>query len=406
MTFGDIGGYDAPLDKVIRRQIEQYHKIAIADLTRDLAKNLVKERDKTKIENIRAQVANFKNSENSEIIWHKAVVIASYSELYDMTMFESIASDVMVSPINKADLFDEFWKQSGKYKRPLSDINPRPKRNLPDSLRASPVIESGFTGHFDTGDIRKFSLMLAQQAIEMLVPSAHATALLCGNLSGGEMNCPPDRNFVPDNPSWYVTISKPYSETPDYLSGVAFTLVDWSSEELRAFSDFDAAHCYPVPFIGGNAGANCRTQIGTLQEDVIFVPDSIYEAGTSIPNPSCSFRTGNRTVDFWTGCFSAYYGISTFPSAYVDTTFSDDFDDYSATVGTYRGVFLNASQLYVNYIYFDARRETLPALQGKVVKTNGQIGTRIPLTFASPFCVFAVDTSATINDAVLHYPFL
>ena len=405
MTFGDLGGYDAPLGEVLRAQIEHYHKAAISDLMRDLTKKLGKERDKTKVENIKAQVANFNNAENSEIIWHKAVVIASYSELYDMTMFEDVASDVMVRPINKADLFDEFWKQPGRYRRPLSDIKPRPKRNLRDTLQALPETESGFTRFFDTGDIKKFSLMLAQQAIEIFVPSAHAAGVLCGNIINGEMNCPPDGNFVPDNPTWIVNISRPYIQVPDFLEGVVVTFVDWSSEELRAFSDFDAAHCHPIPFVGGNAGANCRTQYGTLQEDVIFVPDSTYEAETVIPNPSCSFRTGSRVVDFWAGCFTDYYGFSTFPSPYIDTTFSDNFEEYSAAYGAYDGVFLNASQLYVNYIYFDARGETLQKLNGKVVKSNGKIGTRIPLTCDSPFCVFAVDTSATINEGVFDYTY-
>ena len=60
--------------------------------------------------------------------------------------------------------------------------------------------------------------------------------------------------------------------------------------------------------------------------------------------------------------------------------------------------------LYINDIYFDARDEALPSLDSQAVKTSGQIGTRIVVICDSPFCVFVVDTPATINKSVFTYP--
>ena len=226
---------------------------------------------------------------------------------------------------------------------------------------------------------------------------AYAAGTLCGN-KPGETYCPPDNNFVPDNPNWYVYITQPYAEYPDYLQGVTYTLVDWSAQGVRAFTDLASPHCRPV--LTGTS-ANCRTLVGTLQEDVIYVPDSTYEAETEVPNLSCPFYTGNRTVDYWNGCFSAYYAISNFPSAYVDTTASDSGGKYSATIGTYAGAALNASSSYYNYVYFDARGETLALLTFQTTRTRGQVGSRIPASCYSPFCVFGVDTSGTIDSAPL-----
>lgn len=212
------------------------------------------------------------------------------------------------------------------------------------------------------------------------------------------MYCPPDNTFVPSNPEWGVYVAQPYAEPADYLDGVSYTLVDWSDTSLRAFKDAATDHCNPI--LTGTS-ANCRTSIFALQEDVIYVPDSTYEAETDIPNPSCSLRTGNRTIDFWNGCFSAYYAISNFPSVYLDTTVFDSNSTYSATIGSYSGSSLSSSQIYYNYMYFDARGETLAPLTGQIVRTRGQIGTKIPSNCYNPFCVFGVDTSAVINSAPL-----
>lgn len=213
-----------------------------------------------------------------------------------------------------------------------------------------------------------------------------------------KISAPPDRTYVPDHPYWFVDVAKPYPER-NYIQGVAYTETVWGNNGIRAFTDTSLARC--SPFVLGNS-ANCRNIItGFLQEDVIYVPDSTYEAETEIPNPSCRARTGIRLIDFYIGCFTAYYATGNWESGYIDTTFGDDFDLYSATVGLYQAGSLLSSSSYFNYIYFDAERETLESMAYKIVKIRGQVGSRIPSYCRSPLCVWGVDTSKVLESAPL-----
>lgn len=236
VLLGDLGSYKDPLSDVIDAQLETYHEAAIENIIADLSKSLSGLKDQNKIKSLRREIADLRTAKKAEIQWHRAKVIASYSELYDLSLSEDEVKNVNVQKRNHADMIDEFWRQPGRQKRSINTIEPFPERNLPGSLNAFPNNESIFSSIFNVKSAKSLSLQLAGQALEALVPRAHAAGTLCGNKQPYEIYCPPDNNFVPDNPNWYVYITQPYAEYPDYLQGMTYTLVDWSTQGVKAFT--------------------------------------------------------------------------------------------------------------------------------------------------------------------------
>ncbi len=382
--LNDIGGYKGSFDEILDAQINIYHANAINDLVEKSEKKLNEASSTSIKEHYRKIVSNFKLAKNQEIYWTEAKVISRYSILYKIANSDTSATTVIVDKVNNAPLYDKIMSAPGIKKRTIDDIKDFSYGETP-SLKSVSQSDSNIRQH-SQGSLSHYT-------------KAEAAGTLCGGNKPRENYCPPDANYEPDYPYWYVYIEARTDDNGnEVILGKAQTVIDWDGNELDALTNSSLAHCSPL--LTGTS-ANCRTSLGLLQEDVIYVPDGTFEQETSIPNPSCFGRTGNSTTDYYLGCFTPYYVLSNLPSAYLDTTVFDDDDLYSATVGTFDGEQLSASVDYSNLIYFHTEGETIAALTGKIVNTYGQIGTRIPSSCYDNLCVFGVDTSAVIDSAPL-----
>lgn len=388
----DLSGYDADFESVLSKQLGIYHSDAIADMIVDLEARKEKSTSAVEKREINVSITDFKASQDTEILWTKADIVSNYTSLLNMSLNTNQIKSITVRMQNNAPVFDAYWQNQGK-RRPLDDIKIRPKGTR-SSVKVGLISESKDY----LSAIKQYSSSFASSVLDFLITPVQAQATLCGPGVSGENFCPPDNNFEPDNESWYGYFYQLQND-PTYVRGYVHTGVQWSSTELRAFADVSAPHCQPI--LTGTS-ANCRTSLGALQEDVIYVPDSTYEAETAIDNPSCTFRTGINSIDVNNGCFVAYYALSQFPNPYLDTTLFDSSNVYNATIGTYTGAYLTAGPIYGNYIYFHAYNESAAALIGKRAEARGQIGTRIPAGCFSSLCVFGVDTSAVMNSSLIY----
>ncbi|MCH9692470.1 MAG: hypothetical protein K0U59_10510, partial [Gammaproteobacteria bacterium] len=299
-------------------------------------------------------------------------------QLYKLTSDLSHQYRVYLPKKNNAAIYDEYWIQPGKEKRSLQ------------SIKALLLEDAGFRMQFSTSPTKS----------ALNKSSSRGIASLCGPEANvpGESFCPPDNTYEPELPSWYGIFVQESPGPVYYVHGLAHTTVKWgTTKSLDAFKNTVLPSCSPR--VSTDGAAKCRNGLWQFQSDVIYVPDSTYEAETIIPNPACLHRTGIPSVDGPNGCFVPYLAYGDFPGGYLDTTLLDSPGTYNAATGAAYAQSLVQGINYEEYIYFHANKQPLAELDYRTVYALGQIGSRIGCS--STLCIFATDTTRRLAEEII-----
>ncbi len=394
----DLSGYDAPLDEVLAQQHAEYHQEMIDDMLSDLKGKIDATYNPLEKRKLRKERRALLAARKNPISWSELHIIGDYEQL-DIANDDRDVLGVVLEGSNIAKKHDEIWKNPSKTRRSLNEIKRRDRKKAIKSAKFRPANRNVSIYDEAIHGMKKGAIGLATTVIDAIFPKTWAAGIICGPGVPGENNCPPDANWLPGFPSYY-TLFQQYEH--GYMRGLAHTSTRWSSTELQAYKGASLPRCNPN-YTGTEA--KCATSSGP-QHDVIYVPNSTFEAEMDIPNPNCGFRWNNPNIDRQNGCFVPYWAGSDYPSAYLDTTLFDSSDRYNATVGTANPAALSAGVTYNNYVYFETRGEYLGDLVtsslAEPVRLNGQIGTLINglCSLGIPYCSFAVDIT-TVDTSII-----
>ena len=153
------------------------------------------------------------------------------------------------------------------------------------------------------------------------------------------------------------------------------------TQEKQSFGEFNLASLYNEPW----APSSGESDVNQNYSDQTFYFNDVSDYGSS--------STYEHETQVYDSDYANYdnYWSSNLPSAYYDTTFSDDSDLDNFTVGTSQ-----ASSLQTNTEYYTYMSLTAGSSSSATVRIKGQKGHRTPSYCHSTWCIFADATTGSM----------